>query len=103
MEALSPSPSAGALRSRKSVTLRLRVPFPTRWGENLVLCGDDERLGAWEPSRGTWMQCLHVGDLLVWQARGGVRCAGLEARLTQVHHRRWLRCTECPLSATATW
>lgn len=38
------------------------------WGENLVLCGDDERLGGGEPGRGTWMQCTHVGSTLVWQA-----------------------------------
>ena len=59
-----PAPSAVA---QHSVTLRFRVPFPTRWGENLVLCGDDDRLGAWEPARGSWMQCFHVGDVLVWQ------------------------------------
>ena len=64
------SPPAGAPVARTPrVTLRFRVPYATVWGENLVLCGDDERLGAWEPARGSWMQCTHVGDQLIWQAR----------------------------------
>ncbi len=70
MEPVVPPASAPSTpRRRPSVTLRFRVPFPTRWGENLVLCGDDDRLGGWEPARGAWMQCLHVGDLLVWQVQ----------------------------------
>jgi hypothetical protein len=68
-----PLPSAAT--AQHSVTLRFRVPFPTRWGENLVLCGDDDRLGAWEPARGSWMQCFHVGDVLVWQVCAGCHCS----------------------------
>lgn len=67
-DAVSPGTSEPRQHSL-SVTLRFRVPFQTRWGENLVLCGDDDRLGAWEPARGIWMQCFHAGDLLLWQVR----------------------------------
>ena len=95
----SPLSEEGAVTggaAQHSVTLRFRVPFPTRWGENLVLCGDDDRLGAWEPARGSWMQCFHVGDVLVWQVcaaaakhgrdtrgRGGLQIAAAGVGLTR--------------------
>jgi hypothetical protein len=89
------SPPVGAPRSRvPRVTLRFRVPYATVWGENLVLCGDDDRLGAWEPARGSWMQCTHVGDELIWQARRGTRSAGVQrvsAARERAHMRRALR------------
>ena len=53
----------------KRFTVRFRVAFPTKWGENLVVSGSDVRLGAWDSKKGLWMSCHHVGDLLVWQAR----------------------------------
>ena len=71
------SPPGGGVRPRSPrVTLRFRVPYATQWGENLVLTGDDDRLGAWEPARGSWMQCTHVGDELIWQARPRGRAEG---------------------------
>lgn len=53
----------------KRFTVRFRVAFPTKWGENLVVSGSDVRLGAWDAKKGLWMSCHHVGDLIVWQAR----------------------------------
>lgn len=69
----------------KRCTIRFRVAFPTRWGENLVVSGSDVRLGAWDSKKGLWMSCHHVGDLLVWQARLSAswplsNCCGLARR-----------------------
>ena len=50
------------------VTVRFRLPYPTRWGENLLVCGSEE-LGGWDAKRGLWMSCQHEDDVLVWQAR----------------------------------
>ena len=86
----SASPPAGAPVARSPrVTLRFRVPYATVWGENLVLVGDDDRLGAWEPARGSWMQCTHVGDQLIWQARaaGDVAHAAAHAAAAGVERR----------------
>jgi hypothetical protein len=55
--------------SRARVTLLFSIPFNTVWGENVVLVGDEERLGGWEACRGVRLQCHHVGSALVWRAR----------------------------------
>jgi len=44
------------------VTLRFRVKYWTVWGQNLVLCGSDPRLGAWDVRKGVFMHC-HVSFL----------------------------------------
>ena len=75
---MPPPPLLGA--STRRTVVRFRVPFPTRWGENLVVSGDHEFLGEWEPKRGAWMSCSHEGDLLVWQARSPLRASGMRGR-----------------------
>jgi Starch binding domain len=48
--------------------IHLRVPYPTRWGQNLVVTGAGAALGNWEVKRGHWMSCHHLADQLVWEA-----------------------------------
>eukprot|EP00227_Mantoniella_beaufortii_P021056 CAMPEP_0197575278 /NCGR_PEP_ID=MMETSP1326-20131121/731_1 /TAXON_ID=1155430 /ORGANISM="Genus nov. species nov., Strain RCC2288" /LENGTH=117 /DNA_ID=CAMNT_0043138017 /DNA_START=191 /DNA_END=540 /DNA_ORIENTATION=+ len=52
------------------VTLRFRVKYWTVWGQNLVLCGSDPRLGAWDVRKGVFMHCHHVGEEeLLWTGK----------------------------------
>jgi len=40
-----------------SMAVQFRVRYWTEWGQNLVICGADPRLGGWDPRKGVWMQC----------------------------------------------
>lgn len=56
-----------------------RLPYATRWGENVVLVGEAAALGGGDVCRGPRLACLHEdNDALVWQAR--VRSAGWAGR-----------------------
>jgi hypothetical protein len=39
------------------VSVRFRVKYYTVWGQNVVVCGSDPRLGAWDVRKGVWMHC----------------------------------------------
>jgi hypothetical protein len=39
------------------MSVQFRVKYWTEWGQNLVVCGPDARLGAWDVRKGVWMHC----------------------------------------------
>lgn len=47
--------------------LHFRTSYLTEWGQNLVVCGPGVLFGNWEPRRGHWMTCQHIGKDLVWE------------------------------------
>jgi hypothetical protein len=73
---MADSPAQRRTKDDRRVTLLFSLPFSTVWGENLVLVGDEERLGGWQVARGVRLQCHHVGEALVWRAR--VSLAGVQ-------------------------
>jgi 4-alpha-glucanotransferase len=45
---------------RKEMTVKFRVKYYTKWGENLVVCGPSDAFGNWDAAKGLWMTCEHV-------------------------------------------
>ncbi|GAX79494.1 hypothetical protein CEUSTIGMA_g6935.t1 [Chlamydomonas eustigma] len=51
------------------INIHFRIPYFTRWGQNLVITGAGALLGDWDPSKGQTMRCHHEGqDVLIWEA-----------------------------------
>eukprot|EP00850_Spirogloea_muscicola_P013966 SM000097S24819 [mRNA] locus=s97:544160:552835:+ [translate_table: standard] len=50
------------------VNLRFKLPYYTKWGQNLMISGSDPLFGAYTLKRSVWMTPQHDGDDLVWQA-----------------------------------
>ena len=38
-------------------TVGFRIKYWTEWGQNLVVCGNDPRLGSWDVRKGVFMRC----------------------------------------------
>ena len=51
---------------RSRVTLRLSVPYATRWGQMLRVVGDGPGLGNGQADAAPELACRHVGDRLLW-------------------------------------
>ncbi|MDA9081081.1 hypothetical protein N9M16_06640 [Candidatus Dependentiae bacterium] len=39
------------------ITVGFRIKYWTEWGQNLVVCGNDPRLGSWDVRKGVFMRC----------------------------------------------
>lgn len=55
-------------RKFSRITLRFRMSFYTKWGENLLICGSDSLFGSGDVKKGMWMTPHHEGEDLVWYA-----------------------------------
>ena len=51
---------------RSRVTLRLSVPYATRWGQMVRVVGDSPALGGGQADAAPELACRHVGDRLLW-------------------------------------
>ncbi len=51
---------------RSRVTLRLSVPYGTRWGQMVRVMGDGAALGNGQVDEAPELACRHVGDRLLW-------------------------------------
>lgn len=54
---------SGTTRSTK---VSFRIPYNTKWGENLVVCGSEAVLGSWNVKKGLLLTPVHQGNELVW-------------------------------------
>lgn len=50
----------------KSVNVRFRLPYYTQWGQNLLVCGSEPVLGAWNVKKGLLLSPVHQGNELIW-------------------------------------
>ena len=44
---------------RKEITFKFRVKFYTKWGENVVVCGQSQAMGEYAATTGALMSCDH--------------------------------------------
>ncbi|MEW5319247.1 MAG: hypothetical protein WDW38_010411 [Sanguina aurantia] len=61
------SASLSNLERDVKVHVRFRIPYATRWGQQLLLVGAGALLGNWNPRRGHLMSCTHEKEGLVWE------------------------------------
>jgi hypothetical protein len=47
----------GAMSVPPKITVGFRIKYWTEWGQNLVVCGNDPRLGSWDVRKGVFMRC----------------------------------------------
>lgn len=59
-------------KTSNSVTLCFKIPYYTEWGQNILLCGSEPALGAWNVKRGLLLKPSHYGDELIWSSTLGV-------------------------------
>ncbi|OIW03226.1 hypothetical protein TanjilG_13020 [Lupinus angustifolius] len=49
-----------------SVKISFRLPYFTKWGESLLVCGSVPVLGSWNVKKGVLLSPFHQGDELIW-------------------------------------
>lgn len=57
-----------------SVTLCFKIPYYTQWGQQILVCGSEPTLGAWNVKRGILLKPSHRGDELIWSGSLAVPC-----------------------------
>jgi hypothetical protein len=73
---------AAAVTGSDSIRVRFRIPFDTRFGQNVVVVGNTSSLGAWEPSQGLKLEWQAGG---VWTGATDLSREVLECALTWHH------------------
>ncbi|XP_057971656.1 4-alpha-glucanotransferase DPE2 [Malania oleifera] len=57
----------GLNKSRKSVNVSFRIPYYTRWGQSLLVCGSEPVLGSWNVKKGVLLNPVQQGGELIWR------------------------------------
>ncbi|WOK96012.1 4-alpha-glucanotransferase DPE2 isoform X1 [Canna indica] len=60
------------IKSLSTVTLVFRLPYYTKWGQSLVVCGSAPALGSWNVKQGLALSPSHEGDELIWSGKVAV-------------------------------
>ncbi|KAL7134275.1 hypothetical protein ABFS83_11G015800 [Erythranthe nasuta] len=56
----------GSKTSNSSVIVSFRIPYFTHWGQQILVCGSERVLGAWNVKKGLLLKPSHEGDELIW-------------------------------------
>lgn len=54
---------------QRRVVLSFSIPYPTSWGQSVIVYGASAVLGGWDAKRGHSLTCKHEGEALIWEAR----------------------------------
>ena len=54
----------------KTVTVSFRLPYYTKWGQHLLVCGSEPILGAWNVKKGLLLSPYNQDGELIWS--GGI-------------------------------
>ena len=56
-------------KNLKSVTVSFRIPYYTKWGQHLLVCGSEPILGAWNVKKGLLVSRYNQDGELIWSGR----------------------------------